>query len=147
MLAEAKGESLRAQHCYRRAFRLYADLGFVHRAMTVALQALEIDRDPAMLEYLDRHARGLTTESWIVRRCLALGTGQEEAMLKRLSRSDREVLMLLSEGRSTAEIAAQRNRTQQTVRNTISRLNHLFGVDNRQALLRECVRRKLFEPR
>jgi DNA-binding CsgD family transcriptional regulator len=144
LLAEAKGESLRAQHAYRRAFRLYAEHGFAHRAMIVALQAVEIGADSAMLAYLEEHSLGLTTESWIVRRCDALGARRHDPMLGRLSSSDREVLAMLFEGRTTAEIAAHRNRSQQTVRNTISRLNHAFGVENRQALVRECVRRKLF---
>lgn len=144
MLAETKGESLRARHAYRRAFRLYAELGFAHRAMIVALQSVETGPDETMLEYLEEHSRGLTTESWIVRRSAGLGARGHDTVLAQLSRSDREVLALLFEGRSTAEIAARRNRSAQTVRNTVSRLNHAFGVDNRQALVRECVRRKLF---
>ena len=144
MLAEAKGQSLRARHCYRRAFQRYADLGFAHRAIVVALHITKWNKDPALLGYLRRYSRGLLADSWIVRQCAALGALEHDAVLARVTSAEREVLALLVAGCSTAEIAARRNRTVQTVRNTISRLNHAFGVDNRQALVRECVRRKLF---
>jgi DNA-binding NarL/FixJ family response regulator len=58
-----------------------------------------------------------------------------------LSRTERAVLMMLCEGKTTVEIAQARGRSKQTIRNTISRILTAFGVADRPALLRECLRR------
>ena len=48
---------------------------------------------------------------------------------------------MMCEGKSTVQIADVRGRSPQTIRNTVSRILTAFGVADRSALLRECVRR------
>ena len=62
-------------------------------------------------------------------------------MVAELTQGERAVLEMMCEGKSTAEIADARNRSKQTIRNTVSRILAAFQVADRSALLRECLRR------
>jgi DNA-binding CsgD family transcriptional regulator len=145
VVADAAGAALKAQRCYRRAFEMYRHIGFTRRAMNVALRLAEMTGDEAFAMFVDDHAHGLSPRSWIRAKLSATAAQRRDPVLQRLSRSEREVLAYLVDGRSTAEIAAARNRSPQTTRNTISKLFSVFGVGSRSALLRDVGRRRLLD--
>lgn len=145
VVADAAGGSLQAQRCYRRAFEAYRGIGFTRRAMSVALRLAEMTGDEEFAAFVDGHARALSPQSWIRARLAAVTVQRRDPVLQRLSRAEREVLAYLVDGRSTAEIAAARNRSPQTTRNTVSKLLSIFGVGSRSALLREVARRHLLD--
>ena len=145
-VADANGETFRAQHRYRDAFRAFSAIGMTRRALLAALRLGELTGEPEMLAFVDEHARALPAASWIRARVTRLAVWQTDALLGGLTRAERDVLRLLYEGKSTAEIAATRGRSAQTIRNTISSLLRTFGVDNRQALVKACSARGAFQP-
>ncbi len=143
VVSDARGESFAARHRYRSAFRAFLELGMTRRALLAALRIADFDGDPVAAAYVDRHAPRLPHGSWIREHAARAGVWRTDAAFARLTRAEREVLTLLYEGMSTAEIAARRGRSTQTIRNTVSTLLKAFGVDTRQALIKECRRRAL----
>ncbi len=143
VVADARGESFVARHRYRSAFRAFLDLGMTRRALLAALRIADFDGDPAAAAYVDQQVPRLPHGSWIREHAARASVWRTDAAFARLTRAEREVLTLLYEGLSTAEIAARRGRSSQTIRNTVSTLFKTFGVDTRQALIKECRRRSL----
>jgi DNA-binding CsgD family transcriptional regulator len=139
-VADASGGALLAQRRYRQAFETFRRLGFVRRAMQVALRLLDISGDGVLAAYVDDHARALSSRSWIRAKLASSAVQRSDSALQRLSRAERDVLAYLLDGRSTADIASARGRSPQTTRNTISKLYTAFGVESRSALLREAAR-------
>ena len=64
------------------------------------------------------------------------GSGNDDTVLPRLSRRDREVLELLVKGLDNTEIAQQLNVAMQTVKNRVSELYFKFDVPDRLHLIR-----------
>ncbi len=145
IVADAAGGSLRAQRSYRRAFETYRGIGFTRRAMSAALRLAEMTGDEAYSAFVDEHAQRLSPRSWIRSTLAATGVQRRDPALLRLSRAEREVLAYLVAGHSTAHIAAVRNRSAQTTRNSISKLLAAFGVASRAELLREVRQRRLLD--
>ncbi len=144
LVADANSDAFRAQHRYRDALSIFTEIGMTRRALLAALRLGELNGDPALLAYVAEHARRLPQSSWIRVESGRLAAWQTDPLLAELTRAEREVLELLYEGRSTAEVATIRGRSTQTIRNTVSRLLRMFSVDNRQALLKECSGRGAF---
>jgi DNA-binding CsgD family transcriptional regulator len=147
LVADANGDAFAAQHRYRDAVREFQNVGAVRRAILAGLRLADLNADPAALHYVDAHVTRLPPESWLRARAARVALHRDDPLLSTLTRSEREVLELLYDGRSTAEIAAIRGRSPQTIRNTVSALFKAFGVDNRAALISECRRRPAFAPR
>ncbi len=137
LTADANSDSFSAQHRYREALRVFSHLGMARRALLSALRLGELNGEPELLAFVAERARALPARSWIRARAARFAAWQTDPLLAELTRADREVLELLQEGKSTADIAALRGRSAQTIRNTISKLLKTFSVDNRQALVRE----------
>lgn len=144
LVADANNEALRAQHRYRDALRVFTEIGMTRRALHAALRLGQLNGDPVLHAFVEEHARALPATSWIRTESARAAAWRDDPLLAELTRAEREVLELLYEGKSTAEIAAVRDRSPQTIRNTISKLLRTFAVDNRQALVNECSRRGAF---
>jgi DNA-binding NarL/FixJ family response regulator len=74
---------------------------------------------------------------------LALAAATPEDPLQRLSKREAEVLQLLGEGRSLAEIAAGFGIAYKTVANCCSRLKEKLGVERTADLIRLSVERRI----
>ncbi len=141
VIADARGHTLRARRLYRSAFETLRRLGFQIAALIAAHRLMELDRDADVVRYVDERARAFAPDSWIRRGVNRHIASLNASALRDLSRAERGVLDLLLQGKSTAQIARQLDRSDKTIRNTISALLKTFGVENRQALLCECLRR------
>jgi DNA-binding CsgD family transcriptional regulator/predicted negative regulator of RcsB-dependent stress response len=144
LVADANNDALRAQHRYRDALERFGAMGVMRRALLAALPLGDLSGDEAVLAFIDDQVRALPASSWVCRRAARRRAWSGDPKLAALTRAEREVLELLHDGKSTAEIAAIRGRSPQTIRNTVSKLLQTFGVGNRQALLTECTRRGAF---
>ncbi len=145
LVADANGDTFSAQHGYRDALRAFRETGAIRRAVVAALSLVDLNADESAQRYVDAHVAQLPAESWLRIRATKASERRDDPLLAELTRAEREVLELLYDGRSTADIAAIRGRSPQTIRNTVSMLLKAFGVDNRAALISECRRRSLFE--
>lgn len=145
LVADANGDTFSAQHGYRDAFRAFRETGAVRRAVVAAMSLVDLNADESAQRYVDAHVARLPPGSWLRVRAAKASERRDDPLLAELTRAERDVLQLLYEGRSTADIAAVRGRSPQTIRNTVSRLLKAFGTDNRAALISECRRRSLFE--
>jgi DNA-binding NarL/FixJ family response regulator len=146
LVADANSDAFRAQHRYRDALRAFAAIGMTRRALLAALRLAELTRDAELLAFVEERAHLLPAASWIRVATARFAVWQRDPLLAELTRAEREVLELLYEGKSTAEIAASRGRSAQTIRNTVSKLLRTFAVDNRQALVKACSLRGVFLP-
>jgi DNA-binding CsgD family transcriptional regulator len=144
LTADANSDAFSAQHRYRDALRAFSEIGMARRALLAALRLGELNGEPELFAFVEEHAHALPASSWIRTRAARFAAWQTDPLLAELTRADREVLELLYEGKSTAQIAAFRGRSAQTIRNTVSKLLKAFGVDNRQALIKECSSRGAF---
>jgi len=144
LLADANHDAFTAQHRYRESFRMFEAIGLPRRALLAGLRLVEVNGDPAALAYVDKVSIRLPATSWVRVRAATARQRRSDPLFAELSRAQRDVLALLYDGRSTAEIAAHRGRSTQTIRNTVSALFKAFGVDNRAALVSECRRRAIF---
>ena len=145
LVADANGDTFSAQHGYRDAFRAFRETGALRRAVVAAMSLVDLNADESAQRYVDAHVAQLPPGSWLRVRAAKASERRDDPLLAELTRAERDVLQLLYEGRSTADIAAVRGRSPQTIRNTVSRLLKTFGTDNRAALISECRRRSLFE--
>jgi len=147
LLADANHDAFTAQHRYRESFRMFeSDRSAAPRAAG-GPALVEVNGDPAALAYVDKVSIRLPATSWVRVRAATARQRRSDPLFAELSRAQRDVLALLYDGRSTAEIAAHRGRSTQTIRNTVSALFKAFGVDNRAALVSECRRRAIFSRR
>jgi DNA-binding NarL/FixJ family response regulator len=141
VVADGAGDLQTAHHRYREAFQIFHRHGFERRALHAALRLGELTGQTYLLEYVDRVLRKLSAHSPLRLRARRHNPTLTDPVVSDLSRTERAVLQLVCDGKSTAEIATLRNRSKQTIRNTVSRILSAFEVGDRQALLRECMRR------
>ncbi|MBV8368298.1 MAG: response regulator transcription factor [Candidatus Eremiobacteraeota bacterium] len=141
VVADAAGDHQTAHHRYREAFQIFHRCGYERRALHAALRLGELTGQTYLLEYAERVLKKLSAHSPLRQRARRHNAPDGDPVVGALSRTERAVLQLLCEGKSTAEIALLRNRSKQTVRNTVSRILSAFEVGDRHALLRECVKR------
>lgn len=142
-IADAANDPHRAHHGYVAAFQVFRRIGYHRRALLAALRIGELTGQAYLFEYVDATLRRLSSRSPLRTRARRRDARPSDPVVARLSRPERAVFELLCEGASTATIAAARGRSKQTIRNTVSRILTAFDVPDRQALLRECVRRGL----
>jgi DNA-binding CsgD family transcriptional regulator len=143
-VADAAGDAVQAHHRYREAFQIYRRIGYERRALLAALRLGELTGQTYLLEYVDLTLRKLSSRSPLRERARRNNPALNDPVVSSLSRTERAVLQLLCDGKSTLEIAAARGRSKQTIRNTISRILTAFEVADRPALLRECLRRGVY---
>jgi len=136
----ALGERSEAQRLLRQAFTVYDSIGYDWRAGRTALALAEATGDAAWRE---RAALKLASygRSWLAPSAstpvATFHTGQASApeQLGSLTNAQRAVYELLLRGLSTAEIAAEQQRSEFTVRNHVKAIFKAFGVNSRPALL------------
>ena len=141
VVADAAGDRQQAHHHYREAFQTFKRVGYERRALLAALRIGEISGQTYLLDYVDRTLRKISDRSPLRARARRHNPLLKDPVAAELSRTERAVLEMVCEGKSTAEIAEARGRSKQTIRNTVSRVLTAFGVADRPALLRECLRR------
>jgi DNA-binding CsgD family transcriptional regulator len=138
-VAEHRGDTRLALERYRRAFGLYVRIRYVRRAATAALRIARLAGDRKMLGYADRVTAQLSPRSWMRRDVDAL-----KSRGIKLTDVQREVLILICQGKSNPEIARLRDRSLHTVRNLVARLFEILEVKSREELAVECVRRGIY---
>jgi DNA-binding CsgD family transcriptional regulator/tetratricopeptide (TPR) repeat protein len=141
VVADAAGERQQAHHLYRQAFQTFKRVGYHRRALLAALRIGEITGQTYLLDYVDRTLRKMSDHSPLRVRARRHNPLLKDPVVAELSHTERTVLEMVCEGKSTVEIAEARGRSTQTVRNTVSRILNAFAVADRSALVRECVRR------
>jgi DNA-binding CsgD family transcriptional regulator/tetratricopeptide (TPR) repeat protein len=144
LVADANSDAFTAQHRYRESFRAFRDQGMTRRALIAALRLAELNGDDGAIAFAETQTRRLPSGSWLRERFARSASWHADPLLAQLTRAEREVLALVYEGKSTAEIATSRGRSTQTIRNTVSKLLKTFSVDSRSALIRECSHRGVF---
>jgi DNA-binding CsgD family transcriptional regulator len=141
VVADAAGDRQQAHHHYREAFQTFKRVGYERRALLAALRIGEISGQTYLLDYVDRTLRKISDHSPLRERARRRNPLLEDPVAAELTRTERAVLEMVCEGKSTAQIAEARGRSKQTIRNTVSRILIAFAVADRSALLRECLRR------
>ncbi len=141
VVADAANDRQQAHHHYRAAFQTFKRVGYERRALLAALRIGEITGQTYLLDYVDRTLRKISDHSPLRERARRHNPLLKDPVVAELSRTERTVLEMVCEGKSTAEIADVRGRSKQTIRNTVSRILTAFDVGDRSALLRECLRR------
>ena len=141
VVADCAGDRQQAHHHYRGAFQIFKRVGYERRALLAALRIGEISGQTYLLDYVDRTLRKISDHSPLRERARRHNPALRDPVIAELSSIERTVLEMVCEGKSTAEIAEARGRSTQTIRNTVSRVLTAFGVADRPALLRECLRR------
>jgi DNA-binding CsgD family transcriptional regulator len=143
LVAYAAGDLGRARERWQRAFELFRRVGYERRALFAASRLHAVTGHTHLRDYVAQVLRKVGASSPL--RGLAVGgpSTTSDPIVNALSPTERIVLGMLCEGMSTASIAAARGRSKQTIRNTVSRILTAFDLPDRQALLRDCMRRGL----
>jgi DNA-binding CsgD family transcriptional regulator len=136
----ALGERSEAQRLLRQAFAVYDSIGYDWRAGRTALALAEATGEIAWRERagakLASYARSwLSTSSSVPLTSPHPAHTSEPEQVGSLTNAQRAVYELLLRGLSTAEIAAEQERSEFTVRNHIKAIFKAFGVNSRPALL------------
>jgi DNA-binding CsgD family transcriptional regulator len=129
------GETEEARRLLTQAWEIYEHLGIGWRAARAALALAELG-DEGWREKAERSLHPYQ-RSWLVRKPAA-GTdirAENAPQLDRLTPAQRAVFDLLMDGRGTAQIAKELNRSTFTVRNHIKAIFKVFGVTSRPALI------------
>lgn len=142
VIADARGERDHANACYRKAFNIFREIGYVRRAVTTAHALLKIARDNDLRQYIDTHLAGTT--NYVTRSLRAADHAgvrlDEHPTIAALPPSQRDVTSLVCSGLTNKEIAALRNVGEQTIKNMLSKsIFPAFGVTNRAALVSLCL--------
>jgi len=139
VIAQAQGERDHAQLCFRKAFDMFKGLGYVRRAVISATALLELADDDEVRSYISVELAGTTN---YITKALADSTDDRITSLERhptftsLSRSQREVVVLICLGKTNKEIAQWRHVGAQTIKNMLTKnVFPAFGVSSRAALV------------
>jgi DNA-binding CsgD family transcriptional regulator len=136
---EAFGNTDKAISLYRDLFRRYRAVGYMRRALDVALRLWNLTGQPSWYSFAVEATAHLADDSWLKQ---SVASAKERAI--KLTLVQREVLALICQGKSNPEIARLRKRSLHTVRNLVARLFEIFEVSSREQLAVECVRRGLY---
>ncbi|HEY0614999.1 MAG TPA: LuxR C-terminal-related transcriptional regulator [Candidatus Elarobacter sp.] len=141
LVLEAAGDRAGALRRYRAVFGAYRDRGYVRRAVMTAERLWALTGEATYAAYMAHATNDLSPRSFLRQRVEA---ARQSA--RRLTTVQREVLMLICQGKSNPEIARLRKRSLHTIRNLVARLFEIFEVTSREELAVECVRRGLYSP-
>ncbi len=144
VVADARGEAVKAEQCFRRAFEDFSHLGYTRRAIVAAFALYKLTGDAAAKTYIGEHLAG--TSNYITRYLAdhcddRLALVQRHPIVAALPKAQREVVALLCRGKTNREIAALRNVGEQTIKNMLTKqIFPAFGVSSRAALVSLCLR-------
>ncbi|HEY0393834.1 MAG TPA: helix-turn-helix transcriptional regulator [Candidatus Elarobacter sp.] len=138
---EAAGSIDTALALYRKTHATLERLGYERHAIMAALPIARRTGDRKLRSYAIRATSRLPATSALRRNAETV-----HALRVRLTDVQREVVVLICQGKSNPEIARLRKRSLHTVRNLVARLFEIFEVNSREQLAVECVRRGLYSP-
>ncbi len=120
----------------RKAWNVYASIGYNWRAGRCALRLYELSKDQSWLE---RATQKLQTyrSSWLGDEI------QRDVHLPHITPAQQRVLELLVEGKTTAQIAQIRGTRPYTIQNQIKALLRALGVPTRSVLIAEAMKQGL----
>ena len=144
-IADASGETSKAHRLYADAFRRLQELGYRRRAVACALRLGELTGHDRYYQYVTDETRSLSGDYWVRRAMARRERFFMDPVARRLTAAQREVLDLICQGRTNAEIARDRDRAVTTVKHTVTGLFDAFRVRNRAELIITAQRR--FESR
>jgi DNA-binding CsgD family transcriptional regulator len=99
-----------------------------------ALRRAQLSGDAALYDYADAQTRHLSPHSWIRR---AIAKAHERPV--HLTKTQEEIVALICQGKSNPEIARLRGRSENTVRNHITKIFERLGVNSREEVAVEAV--------
>jgi len=143
VVAQARGDVTGAASRYHRAFEESKRIGYVRRAILAALALLKLSGDQAAQNYLVAQFHG--TSNYITRYLAQRGTAnlplpEQHPIVATLPHAQREVVLLVCQGKSNKEIAALRRVGEQTIKNMLTKdVFRAFGVSSRAALVSVCL--------
>lgn len=124
---------------------MYADRDYVRRALKAGASGYVVKRSAAkeLVEAIRTAHAGGRYLSASVADALSSGEAEAQDALGRLSAREREVLQLIVEGRTGAEIAARLELSQKTVETYRARLIEKLGIRDVPGLVRFAIQRGL----
>lgn len=140
LVSLAAGDAIAAQDALRDAWGTFDRIGYDVRAAKAALGLYQATEKPRWLhlaeDKLERYPR-----SWLTRRLSGVATPAEPSI--DLPKMQRAVTQLVSRGLSTPEIAAELGVSRHTVFNHLKAVYRKLGVNSRNALVAEALKRKI----
>jgi DNA-binding CsgD family transcriptional regulator/tetratricopeptide (TPR) repeat protein len=144
VVAHARGELDQARTCYRTAFKLLRDIGYVRRAAMAAHNLLRLGEDSEARAYLTAQLHGTSNFITASLACIdrdSVGGLERHPIVASLPPAQREVVALVCRGKTNREIAQARNVGEQTIKNMLTKhVFRAFGVSSRAALVSACLR-------
>lgn len=134
-----RGDERPALRAFLDAFESFEQVGYRRRAAVAALRLMELTTSPQYRQYALDATAGSASTFWMRRKA----TGQErgiDALFALLTPLERDTLRLVVRGLSNPQIAREQNRSRYTVRNMLSQLFQVFGVQDRRQLAALCHR-------
>ncbi len=141
LIADASGDRLAARAGYTEAFHTFRSIGYRRRAMVCALALVNLTGEDDLYRYVAAESGALAPSFWIRREYNARLRLHEDQTARNLTSTEREVLRLILRGKSNQEIATERQRSYQRIKNTVHRVFRSFNVKTRPELIAECQRR------
>jgi DNA-binding CsgD family transcriptional regulator len=144
VVAQARGDKTDAARRYRSAFEESKRIGYVRRAALAAFGLVKLTGDGEARNYLVAQFHGTSNymTRYLARRSTAnLPLPEHHPMVATLPQAQREVVLLVCQGKSNKEIAALRHVGEQTIKNMLTKdVFPAFGVSSRAALVSVCLR-------
>jgi DNA-binding CsgD family transcriptional regulator/tetratricopeptide (TPR) repeat protein len=147
LVARIAGEHERAGAYFRTSAELFSSCGYLWRE---ALALIELDATPIdtqgdfALERAARIVRDNFPSSFLTRRLGSWGRAYVDPVAGKLTRTQRDILHRVLEGKSPTTIAEETHRASGTVRKHIECIHGIFGTHSVGELFAACVRRGIW---
>jgi tetratricopeptide (TPR) repeat protein len=144
LIANARRDHERAISCFRNAFNMFREVGYVRRAATAARALVSLTAEAGPREWLEERLPDISN---FITRSLDYKSShpillslQTHASFTSLSPAQKDVALLVCLGKSNKEIASQRLCSNQTIRNMLTeKLYPAFGVSCRAEFISTCL--------
>ena len=131
-----KSDGDRAVDLLNRALDAWIDLGYRYRIATTAMDLYRLTRNQEYLEIAMMETRA--NRSGFLSRTLREANRSENHGLADLSKAERRLLPAIIDGKSSAIIAEETGRAEQTIKNQIRSIYARLGVKTRVELVKLC---------
>jgi DNA-binding NarL/FixJ family response regulator len=142
-VAHALGDTARAADAYAAALAAFDALGYARRSALCAYMLGEITGFDRYYAIAVERTRATSSAFWLRRYLRRRERLYEEPIARALPAWQREVLALVIEGKTNAEIARARGVSESTVKKAVTALLRAFEVDARERLIIEAARRRI----